>query len=77
MKTIKLAHILFSLTVIAALALAVVPTPVFSLSAGSAGLSSQPTLTATGGLVCHTVVIWHNGHRTVIRRCHRVSSTAS
>ena len=77
MKTIKLSHVLFSLALIAALALAVIPVPVFALSASATAPASGTSLTASGGLVCHSVVVWHHGHRTVVRRCHRVGTSAS
>jgi hypothetical protein len=85
MKTIKISRILFSLAVIGALVLAAVPAaPVFALSTSAANtISAEKQLNApapnagpisSGTLVCRSVVRWHNGHRIVIRVCHRVAN---
>jgi hypothetical protein len=87
MKTIKISHILFSLAVIGALVLAAIPAaPAFALSASAANtLSAEKQLSApapnadlasSGALVCRSVVRWHNGHRIVVRVCHRVANPA-
>lgn len=87
MKTIKISHVLFSLAVIGALALAAVPVaPAFALSASNANTASAGMqlsapapavdLTSGGVLACRRIVRWHNGHRFVIRVCHRVASPA-
>lgn len=82
MKNIKLSHVLFSLALIAALGLAMVPAaPVHALSVSAAstnptlavGQAQAPALLAPNALVCRTVIVWRHGHRIAIRRCHRVS----
>ena len=79
MNKIKTSHILFSLALIAALTLAAVPAPAYALSASAssspliaANQASAPALAANGIWVCRTVIVWHNGHRIAVRRCHRV-----
>jgi hypothetical protein len=84
MNNIKFSHILFSLALIAALALAVVPmAPAHALST-STGIAvmtvnqdNTTVLTSNSGVVCRSIVIWRNGHRTVVRRCHKVTNPVS
>jgi hypothetical protein len=85
MNKIKLPHILFSLALVAALALTVVPmAPAYALSGTTtntgmtANQVNAPLLSSdTGVLVCRSIVIWRNGHRIVVRRCHKVTKPAS
>jgi hypothetical protein len=84
MNKIKTSHILFSLALIAVLALAVVPAaPVYALSASAtnpviaANQGSASALAPNGIVVCKTIIEWHNGHRVAVRRCHKVEKTAS
>jgi hypothetical protein len=81
MKTIKLAHILFSLTMVAALALAAIPaSPAYALSDSATQQSTSinaadndsSALTAAGVVVCRTKIFWRHGYRVSIRVCHRV-----
>jgi len=76
MKPVKLSHFLFSLTVIGALVLAAVPAaPAYALAPSA---THQTGISATGAdgpaaaIVCRKVVKWRNGHRIVVRVCHRV-----
>ena len=78
MKTIKLSHVLFSIAVVTALVLAAIPAaPAYALSSSATQTSIaaadnvSPALSASV-IVCRRVVIWHNGHRIVVRVCHRV-----
>jgi hypothetical protein len=80
MKKIKVSHLLFSLALIAALILAVVPSaPAYALSASSGHATivenqmNAPALASNTILVCRTVIEWHHGHRVVVRRCHKVT----
>jgi hypothetical protein len=84
MNKIKFSHILFSLALIAALALAAVPmAPAHALSTSTANtvmIANQvnaEVLTSNSGVVCKSIVIWRNGHRTVVRRCHKSTDPAS
>jgi hypothetical protein len=84
MNKIKTSHILFSLALIAALALAAVPVaPAFALSASAANpmiaanQSSAPVLASNVIVVCRTVIEWRHGHRIVVRRCHKVVKPVS
>ena len=80
MSKTRLFQILFSLAVIAALTLAIAPAPVYALSATSThAAASGSTLHQVNApvlppnvLVCRTVVVRHNGHITLVRRCYRV-----
>jgi hypothetical protein len=73
-------QILFSLAVIAALALAMVPAPVYALSAsagnsatvGSAATQVSAPVLSPNVLVCRTVAVRYHGHWTLVRRCRRV-----
>jgi len=76
MKPIKLSQLLFSLAVIGALVMAAIPAaPAYALSAAA---SDQTSISAAGAdspanaVVCRSVVKWRNGHRIVVRVCHRV-----
>lgn len=79
MKPTKLFHVLFSLTVIAALVFAAMPvTPAHAMPASSAQTIS---LASTGShsvsltshiVVCRSVTVWRHHHRVTIRVCHRV-----
>jgi hypothetical protein len=76
MKPVKLSHLLFSLAVISALVLAAIPVaPAYALTASA---SDQTSISAAGAdapanaMVCRSVVKWRNGHRIVVRVCHRV-----
>ena len=84
MNKIKFSHLVFSVSLIAALALAVFPAaPAHALSSSA----TRPVLTANhvdatvltpqSGPACRRIVVWINGHRTVIRRCHKVANPAS
>jgi hypothetical protein len=42
----------------------------------AANQGSAPALASNGILVCRTVIEWRNGHRVVVRRCHRVEKPA-
>ena len=84
MNKIKFSHVLFSLALIAALTLAVVPAaPAYALSASSTNTaiatyqSNTPVLAPNGILVCRTIIEWHKGHRIVVRRCHKVQKSAA
>jgi len=78
MKTIKLTQVLFSLAVVAALVLAAIPaTPAYALSDSStvtsiAAADNDSTALTAGAIVCRSVIRWRNGHRVVVRVCHRV-----
>ena len=76
MKTLKLSHLLFSLSVIAALMLAAFPSaPAHALgnsSAGATTLSANANGSPAAVIVCKSVVKWRDGHRIVVRVCHRV-----
>jgi hypothetical protein len=64
--------------VIAAMLFAAAPAPVYALSASTAANSASiiNQVSAAGLspniLVCRVVVVRHNGHLIVVRRCHRV-----
>jgi hypothetical protein len=81
MNKTQTSHILFSLALIAALALAAVPAaPAFALSASSAtspaiaaSQNNAPALAPSSILVCRSFIEWRNGHRIVVRRCHKVT----
>ena len=76
----RLFQILFSLTVIAALALAAVPAPVYALSApatnlvssGGSAIQNSSVVLPPNILVCRVVIIRHAGHLIIFRLCHRV-----
>jgi hypothetical protein len=81
MKTIKLSHILFSIAMVAALALAAIPaSPAHALSDSAAQQSTSisaadnhsPTLSDASAVVCRTKIFWCHGYRVSIRVCHRV-----
>jgi hypothetical protein len=76
MKPIKLSQLLFSLAVIGALVLAAIPaSPAYALSAPASHQTSIGAVGAdapAGAIVCKSVVKWRNGHRIVVRVCHRV-----
>jgi hypothetical protein len=83
MNKIKTSHILFSLALIVALTLAAVPAaPAYALSASAtnpviaANQGSAPILAPNSVLVCRTIIEWRNGHRVVVRRCHKVTKPA-
>ena len=84
MNKIKSSHILFSLALIVALALALVPAaPAHALSS-SAGqavtIANQvegTSLSPGPGVVCRRIAVWRNGHRTFIRRCHKAARPGS
>jgi hypothetical protein len=79
MKNIKLFHILFSLAIIAALALASLPmAPAYALSASAGSTASISASQAdvvpaivNQGVICRDIVVWKNGHRYVRRVCYR------
>ena len=81
MKKIKFFHILFSLALIAALALAVVPmVPAHALSnltANTVMTSANQVLTPNNGVVCKSFTVWRNGHRIVVRVCHKIKKPSS
>jgi hypothetical protein len=81
MNKIKFSYILFSLTLIAALALTVIPmAPAHALSSSTANTvmtSANQVLTPNNGVVCKSVTVWRNGHRIVIRVCHKVEKPSS
>jgi hypothetical protein len=70
-------QIVFSLAVIAALCLAMAPAPVYALSTSAATTASvgsvltqaNAPMTPYSVLICRTVVVRHNGHKIVFRRC--------
>ena len=79
MKTIKLSYMLFSIAVVAALVLAAIPAaPAYALSNSAsqttsiAAADNDSTALNAVIIVCRSVVKWHNGHRVVVRVCHRV-----
>jgi hypothetical protein len=76
MKPDKLSHLLFSLAVISALVLAAIPAaPAYALSpaaSGQTGIGAAGADAPAGALVCRSVVKWRDGHRIVVRVCHRV-----
>ena len=76
MNKIKFSHIVFSLALIAALAFATIPmAPVHALSNSSAStaVSEKQAEPLDHGVVCKNVIIWHNGHRVVVRICQKVT----
>ena len=76
MNKIKFSHIVFSLALIAALAFATVPmAPAHALSNSSVStmVSENQANTLNTGIICKSVTFWHNGHRVVVRTCHRVT----
>jgi uncharacterized membrane protein YdjX (TVP38/TMEM64 family) len=82
MSKTRFFQILFSLAVIAALALAIAPAPVYALSAtGTHGATIGSVTTQAGSqassgvLVCRRVVVRHNGHVIKVLRCHRVTKS--
>ena len=84
MNKIKISHLVFSLALIVALALAVLPAaPAYALSNSASGPVftanhvDATVLTPHGGPLCRRIVVWIHGHRTVIRRCHQVANPAS
>ena len=81
MNKIKFFHILFSLALIGALALAVVPmSPAHALSSSTANTvitSANQVLTPNNGVVCKSVTVWRNGHRIVVRVCHKIEKPSS
>jgi len=84
MNKIKFTHIVFNLALIAALAIAaipIVPAHALSNSSSTAVTVEKPAnatiLAPATGVVCKSVVIWRNGHRTVVRRCHKVTNQDS
>lgn len=73
-------QILFSLAIIAGLTLAIAPAPAYALSASTNSIvaggspvhhASVPNLTPSV-LVCRILVVRHNGHITLVRRCHHI-----
>ena len=70
-------QIMFSLAVIAALCLAAAPAPVYALSASAAATGSVGSVVTQANapvlpnsvLICRTVVVRHNGHIVIFRRC--------
>ena len=85
MKNIKVSHVLFSLALIAALGLALVPmAPVHALSAASVttpmlaeNQGTGPAFSASNALVCRSIVVWRHGHRIVLRKCHKLTNTSA
>ena len=76
MKTVKLFHVLFSFAIIAALVAAAIPAaPAHALGGSnsqSASLSAVDSASNAGAVVCRSKVVWRDGHRVVVRVCHRV-----
>jgi hypothetical protein len=70
-------QIVFSLSVIAALCLAMAPAPVYALSAsrtpaamtGGAAAQISAATAQTNILICRVVIVRHNGHILKFRRC--------
>ena len=80
MNKIKLSHIVFSLALIAALAATSIPTaPAYALSNSSAHVVVAEKQAAALGnnIVCKSVTYWRNGHRVVVRVCHKVTKPES
>jgi len=84
MNKIKFSHIVFSLTLIAALAVASIQlAPAHALSTSSANAMlvenqiNPTTLTSDSGVVCKNITVWRNGHRVVVRNCPKVAKPAS
>ena len=85
MNKTNISRILFSLALIAALALAVVPmAPAHALSNSTANIAitsvnNANTMipTPNNGVVCKSVTFWRNGHRIVLRVCHKVEKPSS
>ena len=81
MKKINFFHILFSLALIAALALAVVPmAPAHALSSSTTNtmmIGANQVLTPNNGVVCKSFTVWRNGHRIVVRVCHKIKKPSS
>jgi hypothetical protein len=78
MNKSKIFSIGFSLAVIATLVLSAVPAPALALTAAPAVSNAGSTIRAsanpsTDALVCRGFVVWRNGHRIVVRICHRSS----
>jgi hypothetical protein len=80
MNKINISGIVFSLALIAALAFAVVPmSPAHALSNSAvdtvmtnANHVETTILAPNTGVVCKSVVVWRNGHRIVLRVCHKI-----
>jgi hypothetical protein len=76
MKPVKLSHLLFSLAMIGLLVLAAIPAgPAYALSAPTSDQSSISAADAdspANKIICRTVVRWRDGHRILVRVCHRV-----
>lgn len=71
MKTNKFFNLFFSLVMIAALIVAAVPAvSAHALTPSQTQISS--TSAAPDAVVCVRKTVWHNGHRVVIRVCHKV-----
>ena len=80
MNKIKFSHIVFSLALIAALAVASLPmAPAFALSTSSATAMAvgnqvnNTVLAPNTAVVCRSITVWRNGHRIVVRTCHKVT----
>jgi hypothetical protein len=83
MNKIKFSHVVFSLALIAALAVASLPmTPVLALSTSSpnaVAVGSQvnnTVLAPNTAVVCRSITVWRNGHRIIVRICHKVTKPA-
>jgi hypothetical protein len=84
MNKIKFSHIVFTLALIAAFAVASVPlAPAHALSNSSANVAAFEKQFDTlafaphSAVVCKSVTIWRNGHRIVVRRCYKVTKPTS
>jgi hypothetical protein len=80
MSKTRFFQILFSLAVIAALALSAAPAPAYALSASNANpaqsASAVHQISATAmspdAVVCRVVTVRHNGRVIRILRCHKI-----
>ena len=76
MKSVKLSHLLFSLAMIGALVLAAIPAgPAYALSTPASdqtSISAADADSSANKLICRTVIRWRDGHRILVRICHRV-----
>ena len=81
MNKINFSYILFSLALIAAIALAVVPmASAHALSSSTANTvitGANQVLTPNNGVVCKSFTVWRNGHRIVVRVCHKIEKPSS
>ena len=80
MNKIKFSHIVFGLALIALLVAASVPmAPAYALSNSSvhAVVAEKQSDTLNNNIVCKSVTYWRNGHRVVVRICHKVTKPDS